>query len=92
MSEKEPREKIMIYQSQHSLLGGRRLEGGSDKERSRMVKGSEMKLIKKRKQTLNIFFPTFLPTPLPHTRHFGRNERKCTFLKAQLCAGFLGQV
>lgn len=44
MTKKEPPEEIVIYQSQHSLLGG-----GSAKERSRMVKGSEMRLIKKRK-------------------------------------------
>ena len=50
MTKKEPSEEIMIYQSQkYSLLGGGRLEGGSDKERSRMVKGSEMKLIKEKK-------------------------------------------
>ena len=51
MTKKEPSEEMMIYQSQYSLLGGGRLEGGSDKERSRMVKGSEMKLIKKRSES-----------------------------------------
>ena len=54
MTKKEPSEEIMIYQSQYSLLGGGRLEGGSDKERSRMVKGSEMKLIKKWKWSCSL--------------------------------------
>ena len=79
MSEKEAHEEIMIYQSQHSLPGGRRLEGGSDKERSRMVKGSEMKLIKKRKQTLNIFFPLSSPLPYPTQGTLGEMRENAHF-------------
>ena len=75
---KDPSKEIMTCQSQHWLLGGTRLEAGGGRERSRMVKGSEAKLVRKRKQTLQIFF-YFPPPSLPHppcARHFGRKEQQ----------------
>lgn len=57
----------MTCQSQHWLLAGTRLEAGGGRERSRMVKGSEAKLVRKRKETLKNFF-YFPPPSLPPHR------------------------
>lgn len=50
-AKKEPSKGVMSHQSQRWSLGGTRPEAGNGEGRSRMVKGSEIKLIRGRKQT-----------------------------------------